>query len=64
MIRIIQATMQYPSFPKTFTNQFFIMTDAEFADKLLTHSKQLYDFAVHHKARYTDSVSEAAGYYR
>ena len=24
MIRIIQATMQYPSFPKTFTNQFFL----------------------------------------
>lgn len=40
------------------------MADAEFADKLLTHSKQLYDFAVHHKAKYTDSVSEAAGYYR
>uniref|UniRef100_K1QJR7 Endoglucanase n=1 Tax=Magallana gigas TaxID=29159 RepID=K1QJR7_MAGGI len=38
--------------------------DPEFAEKLLTHSKQLYDFAVHHKARYTDSVNQAAAYYR
>ena len=65
MIRIIKATIAIPYVPQKHSpTNFFIMADADFADKLLTHSKQLYDFAVHHKARYTDSVSEAAGYYR
>ncbi|XP_061163624.1 endoglucanase 4-like [Saccostrea echinata] len=38
--------------------------DPAFATKMLTHAKQLYDFAVHHKARYSDSVNQAAAYYR
>ncbi|XP_055958362.1 endoglucanase A-like [Patella vulgata] len=38
--------------------------DPAYAAKLLTHGKELYDFAMTHKGRYTDSVSAAAGYYK
>ncbi|KAK6177432.1 hypothetical protein SNE40_015535 [Patella caerulea] len=38
--------------------------DPAYAAKLLTHGKELYDFAMTHQGRYTDSVSAAAGYYK
>ncbi|KAK3102082.1 hypothetical protein FSP39_008602 [Pinctada imbricata] len=38
--------------------------DPAFSQKLLTHAKQLYDFAEQYKGKYSDSVQKAAGYYR
>nr|KAG5691510.1 hypothetical protein BaRGS_017723 [Batillaria attramentaria] len=38
--------------------------DPTFADTLLEHSKQLYEFAKAHPSFYSNSVSEAAAYYR
>lgn len=38
--------------------------DPAFAAKLLTHSKQLYEFALMFKAKYSDSVNAASAYYR
>ena len=41
-----------------------ILSDATFADMLLQHAKELYDFAQRYPGKYSDSVSAASGYYR
>lgn len=38
--------------------------DPVFAAKLLEHAKQINDFAVAHKGKYSDSVTAAAEFYR
>ncbi|ESO99300.1 hypothetical protein LOTGIDRAFT_113614 [Lottia gigantea] len=38
--------------------------DSAYANKLLSHSKQLYDFALAHQGIYTHCINEAAAYYR
>ncbi|XP_060582482.1 endoglucanase A-like [Ruditapes philippinarum] len=38
--------------------------NATYANILLTHAKQLYEFATQFKGKYSDSVSAAAGFYR
>ncbi|XP_045162475.2 endoglucanase E-4-like [Mercenaria mercenaria] len=38
--------------------------NATYANILLTHAKQLYEFATQFKGKYSDSVNQAAAYYR
>jgi hypothetical protein len=40
------------------------MLDPAFSTKLLTHAKELYEFAKKYKGIYSESVNEAAAYYR
>ncbi|WP_182877078.1 glycoside hydrolase family 9 protein [Microbispora sp. H10670] len=42
----------------------FRPTDATYADKLLTHAKQLYTFADTVRGKYSDCITDAAGYYK
>ncbi len=42
----------------------FKKSDPTYSAKLLTHAKQLYKFANEKRARYSDSIKEASGYYR
>lgn len=39
-------------------------SDSTYANILLTHAKQLYEFATQFKGKYSDSVNQAAAYYR
>ncbi|XP_076452170.1 uncharacterized protein LOC143287772 [Babylonia areolata] len=41
----------------------FNETDPSFSAELLSHAKTLWQFAVDHKGKYSDSVPEAAGFY-
>ncbi|NEZ58644.1 glycoside hydrolase family 9 protein [Adonisia turfae] len=41
----------------------FKSTNANYADKLLTNAKQLYDFADTYRGKYSDSIPDAANYY-
>ncbi len=41
----------------------FKSTDANYANKLLTNAKQLYDFADTYRGKYSDSITDAANYY-
>jgi endoglucanase len=41
----------------------FRSTDAAYADTLVTHAKQLYSFADTVRRKYTDCISDAAGFY-
>ncbi|KAK3581338.1 hypothetical protein CHS0354_016181 [Potamilus streckersoni] len=41
-----------------------LLADLTYANILLNHAKDMYDFAINYKAKYSDSVSQAAGYYR
>ena len=38
--------------------------DPAYAQELLTHAKQLWQFAMDHPGKYSDSVQAAAGFYR
>ena len=40
------------------------VSDPSFSDDLLTHAKQLYKFAEDYPGKYSDSIADAAGYYR
>ena len=42
----------------------FILPDQTYANELLVHAKQLYEFASQYKGKYSDSVNAAAAYYR
>ena len=35
----------------------------KYAEKLLTHAKQLYDFADKHRGKYSDSIADAKSFY-
>lgn len=48
----------------TFYQNFFFCKDPTFAAKLLEHAKQINDFAVMYKGKYSDSVPEASEFYR
>lgn len=39
------------------------MADSSYASELLSHAKQLYEFATNFRGKYSDSVSAAAAYY-
>lgn len=39
-------------------------TDPSFSADLLTHAKQLFKFAEQYPGKYSDSIADAAGYYR
>lgn len=41
-----------------------VCSDPAFATSLLTHSKQLYTFAKTHHGFYSDSVADAANFYK
>ena len=43
---------------------FSFLPDATYAATLLTHAKQLYEFARNFRGKYSDSVNQAAAYYR
>ena len=43
---------------------FCLFTDQTYANILLDHAKQLYEFATQFKGKYSDSVNAAAAYYR
>jgi len=38
-------------------------TDPNYANTLLTHAKQLFDFANNYRGKYSDSITAAQGYY-
>jgi hypothetical protein len=40
------------------------VVDPVFTEKLLKHAKQINDFAVTHKGKYSDSVTAASEFYR
>lgn len=40
-----------------------LISDTAYANKLLSHAKQLYEFATQFKGKYSTSVSAAAAYY-
>ncbi|GAB3900802.1 hypothetical protein GCM10027612_63100 [Microbispora bryophytorum subsp. camponoti] len=42
----------------------FRPTDASYADKLLTHAKQLYSFADTVRGKYSDCITDAANFYK
>jgi hypothetical protein len=42
----------------------FKKSDPTYSAKLLTHAKQLYDFANEKRGVYSDSIREASGFYR
>lgn len=42
----------------------FRPTDAAYADKLLKHAKELYQFADKHRGKYSDSIPDAAQFYK
>lgn len=39
-------------------------SDSSYANNLLQHSKQLYDFANQYRGKYSDSISAAANFYK
>lgn len=39
-------------------------TDPAYADKMLTHAKQLYEFADKYRGKYSDCITDAANFYR
>ena len=41
----------------------FRATDTAYADTLLTHARQLYNFAETVKRKYSDCITDAAGFY-
>lgn len=41
-----------------------MFSDSSFASELLTHAKQLFDFAEARPGIYSNSIEDAAGYYR
>jgi endoglucanase len=41
----------------------FKSTDSSYANTLLTHAKQLYDFAKNYRGKYSDSITDAQSYY-
>lgn len=41
----------------------FQKTDSSYADILLTHAKQLFDFANKYLGKYTESITDAKGSY-
>jgi hypothetical protein len=42
----------------------FRPTDAVYADKLLKHARELYEFADKHRGKYSDSIPDAAQFYK
>ena len=45
-------------------DSFVFITDPTYADTLLTHARQLYDFGYNYQKTYTDSISNAIGFYK
>ena len=41
-----------------------MLADPEYAALLLKHAKEIYEFAVKYKGKYTDSIIDAKGYYK
>jgi endoglucanase len=41
----------------------FKNTDSSYANTLLTHAKQLYDFANNYRGKYSDSITDAQSFY-
>jgi endoglucanase len=41
----------------------FKKTDSSYANTLITHAKQLYDFAYNYQGKYSDSITAAKGDY-
>jgi endoglucanase len=41
----------------------FKSTDSSYANTLLTHAKQLYDFAKNYRGKYSDSITDAQSFY-
>jgi hypothetical protein len=41
----------------------FKSADSGYSSTLLTHAKQLFDFANNYRAKYSDSISAAQGFY-
>ena len=50
--------------PTFYFDILFLPTDSQFANALLNHSKQLYDFAKNHHGFYSESVTDAASFYK
>lgn len=42
----------------------FRSVDADYASKLLTHARQLYNFGNRYRGKYSDSITNAADFYR
>ena len=38
--------------------------DSSYADTLLNHAKEIYDFGVKYQGNYSDSITDAANYYK
>jgi endoglucanase len=41
----------------------FKSTDSSYANTLLTHAKQLFDFANNYRGKYSDSITDAQSFY-
>ena len=46
------------------SSMLFRAGDAAYADKLLQHAKELYDFADKYRGRYSDAITDAADFYK
>ena len=38
--------------------------DEDYSNTLLAHAREVYDFAYNYRGRYSDSISDAANFYR
>ena len=60
MIKIIINNLKF----QYILSKLVFCKDPTFAAKLLEHAKQINDFAVTYKGKYSDSVPEASEFYR